>query len=110
MIVQDLWQARYQILLINILKKLIRLNANMDMIIKNVKRAELKAKIASVVLSTPLFKIIFVEQKCLCCKRNYQKTFNENLKSGLLQLANFITMIPIYLFYCCKKVFTHLNT
>ena len=33
LIVQDLWQARYQILLIIFLKEFIELNVNMDMVI-----------------------------------------------------------------------------
>ena len=37
LIVQDLWQAHYQILSIIFLKKFIELNVNMDMMIKNVK-------------------------------------------------------------------------
>ena len=41
LIAQDLQQAHYQILLIIMPKKFIKLNANMDMIIKNVKRVEL---------------------------------------------------------------------
>ena len=35
LIAQDLWPAHYQILLIILLKKFIKLNVNMDMIIKN---------------------------------------------------------------------------
>ena len=38
---QDFWQAHYQILLITLLKEFIKLNGNMDMIVKNVKRMEL---------------------------------------------------------------------
>ena len=41
LIAQDLWQAHYQILLIIWLKEFIKLNVKMNMIIKNVKRAEL---------------------------------------------------------------------
>ena len=37
LIVQDLWEAHYQILLIILLKEFIKLNANMDMTIKNEK-------------------------------------------------------------------------
>ena len=39
LIVQDLWQAHYEILLIIFLKEFIKLNVNMNIIIKNVKRA-----------------------------------------------------------------------
>ena len=44
MIEQDLWQANYQILLIILLKKFVKLNVNMDMTIKNVKRIKLNKK------------------------------------------------------------------
>ena len=54
---QDLWQA-HQILLIILLKEFIKLNANMNMIIKNVKPVELTTKIVSVVLNTQTLKII----------------------------------------------------
>ena len=40
LIVQDLWQAHYQILLIILLKKFIELNVNMDMMIKKKKKCE----------------------------------------------------------------------
>ena len=38
LIVQSLWQADYRILWIISLKEFIKLNVNMDMIIKNAKR------------------------------------------------------------------------
>ena len=41
LIAQDLWQAHYQILPIIFLKKFIKLNVNMDTVIKNVRLAEL---------------------------------------------------------------------
>ena len=31
------------------------------------------------------------------------------LERDLLTRANFLTMISISLFYCCEKVFTHMN-
>ena len=40
LIVQDLWQAHYQILLITLLREFITLNANMDTIMKNAKHVE----------------------------------------------------------------------
>ena len=45
LIAHDSWQAHHQILLIILLKKFINLNANMEMITKNVKRVELNTKI-----------------------------------------------------------------
>ena len=55
---QDLWQAHYQILSIILLKEFIELNVNTDMMIKNVKFAELNTSIAIVFLNTRILKII----------------------------------------------------
>ena len=52
LIVQDLWQAHYQILSIIFQKKFIKLNVNMDMMIKNVKLEELNVRIPTVFLNT----------------------------------------------------------
>ena len=54
MIAQDLWQAYYQFLLIILLKEFIKLNENTDMIIRNLKLAELNIKIASAFANTKL--------------------------------------------------------
>ena len=48
---QELWLAHYQILSIILLKELIKLSANMDMIIKNVKRVELDINDANAFLN-----------------------------------------------------------
>ena len=50
-----------------------------------------------------------IEYKCLCCNKNNQKRFDENLKKDLLIHINLVTMISISLFYCCKKLFTNVN-
>ena len=52
LIVQDLWQAHYQILLPNFLEEFMKSYANIDMIIKNANHVELNTKIISVVLNT----------------------------------------------------------
>ena len=52
LIVQDLWQAHYEILSIIFLKEFIELNVNTDIIIKNVKLLELNISIATVFLNT----------------------------------------------------------
>ena len=51
LIAQDLWQAHYQILSINILKEFIELNVNSYMKIKNVKHEELTLSIVTVFLN-----------------------------------------------------------
>ena len=55
---QDLWQAYYQILSITFLKEFIKLNVNVDMIIKNAEHVELYIKIATAFLNTQILKII----------------------------------------------------
>ena len=52
MMAQDLWEAHYQTFLIILLKEFIKLNRNMDAMIKNVNRVRLKTKIVSAVLNT----------------------------------------------------------
>ena len=51
-IAQGVWQAHYQILSIIFLQEFIKLNDNSDMMIKNVKLAELNKSIAKVFLNT----------------------------------------------------------
>ena len=46
---------------------------------KNVKLSKLNKKIAIEIEYTN-FKDIFIEYKFLCCYKNYQKKFDENLK------------------------------
>ena len=50
LITQDLWQSYYQIFPIMFLKELIKLNVNVDTMIKNVKLAELNISIATAFL------------------------------------------------------------
>ena len=58
LIVQDFWQASYQILSIIFLKEFIELNVNSDMMIKNVKHVELNISIATVFLNTQILKMV----------------------------------------------------
>ena len=51
LIAQDLWQAHYQIVSINILKEFIELNVNSYMKIRNVKHEELTLSIVTVFLN-----------------------------------------------------------
>ena len=54
LIVQDSWQAHYQILSIILLKEFIKLKVNIDMIMKNVKHMKLNTKIESNFLNTQM--------------------------------------------------------
>ena len=58
LIVQGLWLAHYQILLILFLNEFIKLNANTKTMIKNVKLAELNTKIATAFVNTQALKMI----------------------------------------------------
>ena len=72
LIAQDLCQTHYQIFLIILLKEFIKSNANMEMIIKNVKRGELNTTIVS--------KVDLIIYKCLICDSNSQIKFDQSLK------------------------------
>ena len=52
LIVQDLWQAHYQILSIIFLREFIETNVNTDIMIKNLGLLELNISIASVFFNT----------------------------------------------------------
>ena len=58
LIVQDLWQAHYQILSTTLLKKFAELDVNTDMMIKYLKVVELNISIATVFLDTQVLKMI----------------------------------------------------
>ena len=58
LIVQDLWQAHYQILSVFFLNEFIELNLNTNIMIKNVKLAELNITIATVFLNIQTLKMI----------------------------------------------------
>ena len=81
MITKYLWRAHYQSLLLILLKEFIKLNVNIDMKLKNVKRAKLNTKIASAVLNTQHVKDDLIGNKYLCHNKNYQKTFDEKFSN-----------------------------
>ena len=105
LIVQDLLQAHYQILLKILLKKFIKINVNMNTMKKKVKLGELNINIARVQYADLEYDLI--EHKC--CSSNYQKILMENWKNNFLIHINYLTKISISLFCCCKKVFIHTN-
>ena len=65
LVVQDFSQAHYQVLLTTLLKEFIKLNVNMDIMIKNVKLVELNENIVIVFFEYPNFKDDLIEYKCL---------------------------------------------
>ena len=58
LIAQNLWQAHYQILSIIFLKEFMELNANMDMMIKDLKLVELNISIVTVFLNIQNLEMI----------------------------------------------------
>ena len=64
LIVYDLWQAHYQILLLILLKKFKKLNVKMNM---NKKLNTKKFEYAN-------FRDNLIEHKCLYCNKNYPKS------------------------------------
>ena len=57
LIAKDFRHVHYQILMINLRKEFLKLNANMDIIIQNAKHLELISKIFSAVLNTQMLNI-----------------------------------------------------
>ena len=58
LLAKDFWQVHYQILLIISLKKFIKLNVNMNMMIKNVELVSLNTNIVSAFLNPQAFRMI----------------------------------------------------
>ena len=58
LLAKDFWQVHYQILLIISLKKFIKLNINMNMMIKNVELVSLNTNIASAFLNPQALRMI----------------------------------------------------
>ena len=63
--------AHDQILLIILLKKLMKLNLNMEMTIKNVKLLKFNTKVKSFILNTQTLKNNLMRYKCQCYNTNY---------------------------------------
>ena len=82
LIVQDLWRAHYQILLIVSLKFFIKLNVNAH---RTIKKCWMLQRLR--VLSW-IYKLLR-KYKCLCCNKNYHKKFDENLKKQLFHIYKF---------------------
>ena len=64
----------------------IKLNLHNDMIMKNVRVAELNTIFMSAALNTQIFKDYFILYECLFCDRNYQKNFDEILKKRFVNI------------------------
>ena len=58
LIAQDLWKAHYEILSIIFLKEFIELNVNTDIMIKNLKLAELNICIATFFVNIQILRMI----------------------------------------------------
>ena len=89
LMMQYLWQAQYLALLISLLKELIKLNVNTSTTIKYVKLVEISNKYSDRVLEYTDFKADLIEYRCLCCNKNYQKTFDKMLNERLFNSYRF---------------------
>ena len=91
LISQNLWSVHYQIMFIILLKEIIKLNANMGMVIKNGnKKCEpcgIKYKVSGCYLQYTNIKDDSIQYKC--CNRNCQKKFDENLKERFANTYKF---------------------
>ena len=89
LMMQYLWQAQYLAWSISLLKELIKLNVNTSTTIKYVKLVEISNKYSNRVLEYTDFKAVLIECRCLCCNKNYQKTFNKMLNERLFNAYSF---------------------
>ena len=67
----------------------IKLNVNMDKMIKNVKIVELNISIATVFLNIAFFKGDLIKCKCLSCDKNYQYKLDKKLEKIFISTCNF---------------------
>ena len=88
LIAQGLWQAHYQILSIIFLKKFTELTVHPDMMIENMKLAELNIN-CDCFLEYTHFKDGLIENKCFACNENYQQKFDEKLKEQFFNTDQF---------------------
>ena len=75
LILEDLWQAHYQIFSIIFLKEFIELNVKNDD--KTYETCGTKCKYCDCFLEYPNFKDDLIKYKCLCCSKYYQQKFAE---------------------------------
>ena len=76
-LLEDLWQAPQLILPKNLLKEFIKLNVNMN---KMIKTYGITYRDFNCFLEYTNFKKDLIEKKCFFCNKDYQKKFDENLK------------------------------
>ena len=79
LIAQDSWEAHYQILSIIFLKEFMKLIVNLEMIIKY----------CNYFLQYKNFRDDLMENKCLCCKKDYQHKLDKKLKGQYFNKCKF---------------------
>ena len=100
----------YHILLIILLKEFIKLNANIGMIIKNVKKKnKLNRKILSCTLNIQTLKMTCRYTNVYVVTGITEKSLMNTQRSNLLIHIKSVTIISINLFCFCKELFTHTN-
>ena len=74
------------------LKEFIKLNGNANTMIKTCETCGIKYKDCDCFFEYINFKENLIEYKCLCCNKNYQKKFDENLKKQFFNKYKFSHM------------------
>ena len=69
----------------------------------------IKYKYCNCFLEYTDFKDDSIEYKCLCCNKNYQQKFDENLKERFSNSCKWSNHNNNKLSYCCEKVFILMN-
>ena len=95
-------------MLIILLTEFIKINVNMNMIIKKCQICGIK--VFECCLEYINAKDDLIECKHLCCNKNYQKKFDENLKERFANTYRFSSHYINEFILLCKKVFTLMNT
>ena len=77
---------------------------------KKCEKCGVKHKFCECCLEYKNVKDDLIEYKCLCCNKNYQKNFEENLKKRFVNTCKFSNYDSNKYFCCSRKVFTHMKT
>ena len=80
-----------------------KLNVNMNMTIKTIKRVEINSEDWECFLEYTSVKENLIECKCLCFNKSYLKRFDENLKMRFSNTYKSSNHDINSLFLCCKK-------
>ena len=89
LIVEDLWQAHYQIFVNNLSDRVHRVKCKFGGDDKKCETFGNKYKYCNCFLEYINFKVDLIEYKCLCGNKNYQHKFGEKLKERFFNTCKF---------------------